>query len=35
MGERGKAKDEVVVGRPETRVVGYSPPQAKKLVLQK
>jgi hypothetical protein len=34
MGERGKAKDGVVVGRPETRVDGYSSPRAKKLVLQ-
>ncbi len=28
------AKVGVVVSRPETRVDGYSPPQAKKLVLQ-
>ncbi len=30
----GLAKGGAVVGRPETRVDGYSPPQAKKLVLQ-
>ncbi len=28
------AKDGAVVGRPGTRVDGYSPPQTKKLVLQ-
>jgi hypothetical protein len=33
-GERGKARGGAVVGRPETRVDGYSSPSAKKLVLQ-
>ncbi len=31
---RGLVKGGAVVGRPETRLDGYSPPQAKKLVLQ-
>ncbi len=33
-GEQGKARGGAVVGRPETRVDGYSSPRAKKLVLR-